>query len=140
MTDSTLTDLDRIAIVAMQGMLANSRISFLLDTDQIPNTAYDLAARMLKKRDLIKLEKEELQKLEEELSKLDQRKIDILDIPNRTYNCLKYENISIIGQLILMTERDLLRIPNLGRKGVNQINEALSMLQLTLKADHDLHK
>ena len=74
------------------------------------------------------------------MSKLDQRKIDILDIPNRTYNCLKYENISIIGQLILMTERDLLRIPNLGRKGVNQINEALSMLQLTLKADHDLHK
>ena len=50
----------------------------------------------------------------------------LLDITVRTQNCLKYENIYYIGDLVQKTERELLLIYNLGKVTLKNIKEALS--------------
>jgi hypothetical protein len=51
----------------------------------------------------------------------------------RTSNCLKSEYIETIEQLCCWTERELLTIPNLGRKSVNEVKEVLFSLGFKLK-------
>ena len=50
----------------------------------------------------------------------------LLDITVRTQNCLKYENIYYIGDLVQKTEKELLLIYNLGKVTLKNIKEALS--------------
>jgi DNA-directed RNA polymerase subunit alpha len=50
----------------------------------------------------------------------------------RSSNCLKAENIYLVGDLIQHTETELLRTPNLGRKSLTEIKDALAALGLTL--------
>ena len=60
------------------------------------------------------------------------RPVDDLELTVRSANCLKAENIYYIGDLILRTENELLRTPNLGRKSLNEIKEVLAQRGLTL--------
>lgn len=60
------------------------------------------------------------------------RSIDELDLSVRSSNCLKAENIQRVGDLIQLTETDLLRTPNLGRKSIGEIKEVLASMGLTL--------
>ena len=53
--------------------------------------------------------------------------VDYLEISVRTTHCLKHENIKTIGDLIQKTDAQLLRVPNFGRKSLNELKEALSM-------------
>lgn len=52
--------------------------------------------------------------------------IRILELPTRSENCLKAESIDTIGDLAKKTENELLIIPNLGRKSLNEIKENLA--------------
>ena len=58
--------------------------------------------------------------------------VDDLDLTVRSANCLKAENIYYIGDLIQLTETELLKTPNLGRKSLNEIKDILSSKGLTL--------
>ncbi len=60
------------------------------------------------------------------------RSIDSLDLTIRSSNCLVAENIRCIGQLVQRSEFQLLRLPNLGRKSLNEIKEVLGNLDLHL--------
>ena len=60
------------------------------------------------------------------------RSIDELDLSVRSSNCLKAENVYRVGDLIQLTETELLRTPNLGRKSLNEIKEVLATMGLTL--------
>src|SRR2546427_490532 len=62
------------------------------------------------------------------------RPVDDLELPVRSANCLKAENIYYIGDLIQRTETELLKTPNLGRKSLNEIKEVLASRGLTLGA------
>ncbi|MDR2128660.1 MAG: DNA-directed RNA polymerase subunit alpha [Burkholderiaceae bacterium] len=60
------------------------------------------------------------------------RPVDDLELTVRSANCLKAENIYYVGDLIQRTENELLKTPNLGRKSLNEIKEALAARGLTL--------
>lgn len=60
------------------------------------------------------------------------RSIDDLELTVRAYTCLKYENIYLIGELVQQTEYELSKVPNLGRKSLNEIKEVLASRGLTL--------
>ena len=59
------------------------------------------------------------------------KKVDELELSVRSANCLKNENITYIGDLVLRTENDMLRTPNFGRKSLNEIKEVLSSMGLS---------
>jgi DNA-directed RNA polymerase subunit alpha len=50
----------------------------------------------------------------------------------RSANCLKAENINYIGDLVLKTEVELLKTPNLGKKSLTEIKEVLAQRGLSL--------
>lgn len=60
------------------------------------------------------------------------RCIDDLEITRRTANCLKFEKIYYLGDLVSRTETELLDIPNMGRKSVGELKEVLASRGLTL--------
>lgn len=60
-------------------------------------------------------------------------RIEELDFSVRTYNCLKKANILTIGDLVQLSEADLLRIRNFGRKSLMEVKEKLESLNLSLR-------
>ena len=58
--------------------------------------------------------------------------VDDLGLTARSSNWLKAENIHSIGNLIQRTDTELLKTPNLGRKSLNEIKEALAARGLVL--------
>ncbi len=60
------------------------------------------------------------------------RPVDELELTVRSANCLKAENINYIGDLVIRTEVELLRTPNLGKKSLTEIKDVLAAHGLTL--------
>ena len=72
-----------------------------------------------------------------EMSPILFRPIEELELGVRSTNCLKAENIYHIGDLVQHTELELMKTPNLGKKSLNEIKEALKAhdLELGMKLD-----
>lgn len=60
------------------------------------------------------------------------RSVDDLELTVRTANCLKAEQVYYIGDLVRKTENELIKIPNLQRKGLIEIKDILASHGLTL--------
>ncbi len=60
------------------------------------------------------------------------RPIDELQLTMRSANCLKAESVYYIGELVQRTENELMKTPNLGKKSLNEIKEALRAHELEL--------
>jgi DNA-directed RNA polymerase subunit alpha len=60
------------------------------------------------------------------------RPVDDLELTVRSANCLKAENIFMIGDLIQRTEVELLKTPNLGKKSLTEIKDVLATRGLSL--------
>lgn len=58
--------------------------------------------------------------------------IDDLDLPVRTGNCLKAEGVFYIRDLVTLSEHEVLKIPNLGKKGQLEIVDNLKRIGLNL--------
>ena len=58
--------------------------------------------------------------------------VDELDLTVRSANCLKSEKIYYVGDLVIRSEMDLMRTPNLGKKSLTEIKNLLSALDLEL--------
>lgn len=58
---------------------------------------------------------------------------EILNLTVRTANCLKGEDIRTLEELCSKKEIDLLKIPNLGRRSLNEIREALAQRGMMLR-------
>ncbi len=54
-------------------------------------------------------------------------KIKDLELSVRTANCLYNSNIEYIHQLLKLTQTDLLKMKNMGRKSLNEIKEILKV-------------
>jgi DNA-directed RNA polymerase subunit alpha len=51
--------------------------------------------------------------------------IEDLDLSTRTYNCLKRADITKVGQVLQMEEKELLSVRNLGQKSMEEIRDKL---------------
>lgn len=60
------------------------------------------------------------------------RPVTDLELTVRSANCLKAQNICYIGDLVQLTEQQLFRSHNLGRKSLNELQEILASRGLTL--------
>lgn len=58
--------------------------------------------------------------------------IESLSFSKRTFHCLDRANIKTLGELLCLSEDELLRIRNLGVQSLNEIIETLSKYDLTL--------
>ena len=58
--------------------------------------------------------------------------IEEIDLRVRSFNCLKRANINTLADLIQKTPEDLIRIRNLGRKGVEEIENIVREIGLYL--------
>lgn len=56
-----------------------------------------------------------------------ERPIEELELSVRAYNCLKRAGITKIGQILEMTEEDLLNVRNFGQKSLDELREKLAV-------------
>lgn len=59
--------------------------------------------------------------------------VEDMNLTVRSENCLLAANIEFIEQLIEYSPRSLIRIPNLGKKSIKEIQESLLLRNLKLK-------
>ena len=76
-------------------------------------------------------------KPEDERDRLLEMSIDELDLSVRSYNCLKRAGINTIGDLTNKTSEDMMKVRNLGRKSLEEVEEKLTQFGLALKASED---
>ncbi|MGW8272248.1 MAG: DNA-directed RNA polymerase subunit alpha [Thermodesulfovibrionales bacterium] len=60
------------------------------------------------------------------------KSVDELELSVRSYNCLKNAGIRTIADLVQMTEQDILKTKNFGRKSLTEIRELLETMGLNL--------
>ena len=63
--------------------------------------------------------------------------IDDLELTVRSSNCLRAENIKYLGDLVQYSELQLMKIPNLGKKSLNEIKQILIDNNLSLGVQID---
>jgi DNA-directed RNA polymerase subunit alpha len=102
-----------------------------------PSEAVRLAARILREQlsVFVDLEAEAVEAGEaqrKEVNPLLLRPIDDLELTVRSANCLKAESIYYIGDLVQRKETELMKTPNLGKKSLNEIKDALASKDLEL--------
>lgn len=69
--------------------------------------------------------------------KILEKTIEELELSVRSYNCLKRANIHTVGDLTKRTEEDMLKVRNLGRKSLEEVQNKLAELGLSFKAQED---
>ncbi len=62
--------------------------------------------------------------------------IEDLDLSVRSYNCLKRAGINTVEELVQRDEEEMMKVRNLGRKSLEEVQAKLSALGLTLRT-HD---
>ncbi|MBO8441378.1 MAG: DNA-directed RNA polymerase subunit alpha [Firmicutes bacterium] len=147
--DSIYTPIERVNY-----QVENTRVGHRNDYDKLtldvwtdgsisPSEAISLAAKILTEHlamfvDLtetaqnaeIMVEKEETVK-----EKMLEMTIEELDLSVRSYNCLKRAGINTVQELADMTEADMMKVRNLGRKSLDEVKEKLAELDLSLKTE-----
>lgn len=78
-----------------------------------------------------------VEKEEEEKDKIYEMTIEELDLSVRSFNCLKRAGINTVEELVQRTEEDMMKVRNLGRKSLEEVQEKLRDLGLSLKKSDD---
>jgi len=63
-----------------------------------------------------------------------ERSIEELDLSVRAYNCLKRSSITKIGQILEMSDEELLAVRNFGQKSLDELKEKLAQRGFVLRA------
>ncbi|SHD75448.1 DNA-directed RNA polymerase subunit alpha [Schnuerera ultunensis] len=74
-----------------------------------------------------------VEKEEDKKEKVLEMTVEELDLSVRSYNCLKRAGINTVDELTQKTEDDLMKVRNLGKKSLEEIQEKLAELELSLR-------
>ena len=75
------------------------------------------------------------EKAETHRDKVLEMTIEELDLSVRSYNCLKRANINNVEDLISRTGEDMMKVRNMGRKSLEEVQNKLAMMGLSLASD-----
>ncbi len=110
-----------------------------------PDEAISLGAKILNKHLSLfvnlteKVDEVEIttEKDEDERERVLDMTIEELDLSVRSYNCLKRAGINTVGELINKTEDDMMKVRNLGKKSLEEVQQKLAELNFSLKESHE---
>ena len=68
-------------------------------------------------------------------NKVLQMTIDELDLSVRSFNCLKRANINTVEDLVSKTGEDMMKVRNMGKKSLDEVQKKLEMMGLSLASD-----
>lgn len=134
----------------------NTRVGQITDYDKLtleiwtngsikPDVAASLAAKILTEHlslyinlteripgEQILVEKEESKK-----EKILEMNIEDLDLSVRSYNCLKRAGINTVEELVQRDEEEMMKVRNLGRKSLEEVQQKLAQLGLSLRVNEE---
>ncbi len=114
-TDSTITARDAVSLGAK--ILSDHLVLFT-----------DLSETVANKATVV-------ERAESPRDKILEMTIEELDLSVRSFNCLKRANINTVEDLISKTGEDMMKVRNLGRKSLEEVQNKLSMMGLSLASD-----
>ncbi len=128
-----ITDYDKLTLeVETNGTIsANEAVSLAAKIlNEHLNLFVDLSDEA-KKADIM-VERQETMK-----EKVLEMTIEELDLSVRSFNCLKRAGIDTVEDLINKTENDMIKVRNLGKKSLEEVEQKLRSLGLDLKRDEE---
>ncbi len=63
--------------------------------------------------------------------------IEELDLSVRAFNCLKRASINTVGELVQRNQEDMMKVRNLGKKSLEEVEQKLQGLGLSLKSSEE---
>jgi len=78
-----------------------------------------------------------VEKEEDKRDKVLEMTIEELDLSVRSFNCLKRAGINTVEELVQRTEEDMMKVRNIGKKSLEEVQQKLAALGLSLKPSDD---
>lgn len=78
-----------------------------------------------------------VEKEEDKKEKILEMTIEELDLSVRSYNCLKRAGINTVDELVQRNEEEMMKVRNLGRKSLEEVQQKLQGLGLSLRHSED---
>ena len=78
-----------------------------------------------------------VEKEEDVKEKMLEMTIEELDLSVRSYNCLKRASINTVEELTKKTVEDMMKVRNLGKKSLEEVQNKLASLDLSLSESED---
>ena len=78
-----------------------------------------------------------VEKEEDKKEKILEMTIEELDLSVRSYNCLKRAGINTVDELVQRNEEEMMKVRNLGRKSLEEVQQKLQGLGLGLRQSED---
>ena len=78
-----------------------------------------------------------IEKEEDKKEKILEKSIEEMELSVRSFNCLKRAGINTVGELAQKTPEEMMRVRNLGRKSLKEVNQKLHEIGLDLRHSYD---
>ncbi len=149
--DSIYTPVERVNMT-----VENTRVGQVTDYDKltldvytngtlVPDEAVSLAAKVLSEHLSLFIDLSESAKIAEvmvekedgESKKILETSIDELELSVRSYNCLKRAGINTVQELIDKTPEDMMKVRNLGRKSLEEVQAKIKELGLEFSSSEE---
>jgi DNA-directed RNA polymerase subunit alpha len=78
-----------------------------------------------------------VEKEEEAKDRILEMTIEELDLSVRSYNCLKRAGINTVEELTKKTEEDMMKVRNLGRKSLEEVQQKMAALGLSMRSSRE---
>ena len=143
-------------VVKANFRVENTRVGQVTDFDKLtlevwtdgsiaPDEAVSLGAKILNEHlnlfvtltDQVRDVEIMVEKEEDKKEKVLEMTIEELDLSVRSYNCLKRAGINTVEELTQKTEEDMMKVRNLGKKSLEEVQAKLAELNLSLKKSED---